>query len=948
MTPDQFIAKWTKLLKPNPPDGPAEKAYSQEHFIDLCRMFGQKTPAEDSPDRLRFEKPLTKITKSKGYADVWKKGFFGWEYKGPHLDLDSAYVQLKTYSDALENPPLLITCNMWSFVIHTNFTSTVKKTYTFTVDDLADTATYSLLRRAFTDPSSLKPNVTRAQVTEEAAKLFASLAQSLNERYGDRKLVAHFLDRLIFCMFAEDVGLLPDSVFTKMTKAALGRPADFSQNCAQLFSAMSKGGSLWITPIKWFNGGLFDSDEVLDMTRGEIELVYSTALLNWSEIEPAIFGTLFERGLDPSKRAELGAHYTDPDTILRLVNPVIREPWERAWDVEKEHLIPLVDKWIEGKGGAATKARNKAQKRVIAFMGRLKSYRVLDPACGSGNFLYLALKTLKDFEKIVRTEVGMMGLPMEVFFEISPENLYGIEINPYAAELARVSVWIGELQWMIQNGYSYRDNPILRSLEQIECRDALVTTDKTESAWPKVNAIVGNPPFLGGKSMHADLGEAYSELIRGVYKGRVRRGADFVCYWFAKAFEALDAGDTDYMGFVATQSIRRGSSRDVLTAAADHDRIYNAWQDEPWINDGASLRVSLVCASAAVQERKYLDGVVVERIAADLTGKSFDLTRANRLAENRGVAFQGIVPRGSFTVSGETARSWFKSANPNELPNTDVLAPYVNASDLTGQSRDQWIIDFPEGMPSHTASQYELPFEHLQAHVYASRQKTKQQRSRDYWWIHWCYRSEMRQALAGLTRYIVTPRVSKHRVFTWARLPVLPDTRLYAIARDDDTTFGILHSRINEAWSLATASRHGVGNDPTYNARSCFESFPFPSNFDPASEIDHESEHASAIADAAKELVRLRDSWLNPPDWVKRQSEEAPNYPDRLLPKDAEAAKKLKKRSLTQLYNAPPAWLRYAHERLDRAVAQAYGWNWPLTDDQILTRLLALNIERSG
>jgi type II restriction/modification system DNA methylase subunit YeeA len=362
-------------------------------------------------------------------------------------------------------------------------------------------------------------------------------------------------------------------------------------------------------------------------------------------------------------------------------------------------------------------------------------------------------------------------------------------------------------------------------------------------------------------------------------------------------------------------------------------------------------------------EGATLDGQPVATINADLTAGENDLTRAARLAENAAVCFQGPVKVGAFDIPGELARQWLEQPNPHGKPNRDIVRPWANGMDITRRPSDTWIIDFGGQMTESEAALYEAPFAYVLAHVKPEREQNRRALRAKNWWRHGEIMPSMRAALARIPRYIATPRVAKHRLFVWLHSAVLPDSRLYVIARADDATFGVLHSRIHQVWALANASRHGVGNDPTYNAATCFEAFPFPPGLQPnrnaltpgpspegRGEQKGEGLEVAAIAEAARRLNELRENWLNPPQWVDRAPEIVPGYPDRLIPKP-EFAAELKKRTLTNLYNARPAWLDQAHRALDAAVAAAYGWDDDtpaLPDDEILRRLLALNRERVG
>ena len=945
MTPGEFIAKWrASELK--------ERSAAQEHFIDLCRLLGEPTPAEADPtgDHYSFERGARKDTGGDGWADVWKRHCFAWEYKGKHADLDAAFRQLRQYALALENPPLLIVSDMARFRIRTNWTNSVSLTHEFGLDDLTGAATRDKLKWAMSEPERLRPGESRQALTERAAATFAVLAQSLRQRGHEPQAVAHFVNRLVFCMFAEDVGLLPADMFTRMLRQARKRPEEFAAMARTLFGAMATGGLVGFESVAWFNGGLFDDDAALALDKPEIETTLEAAALDWSEIDPSILGTLFERGLDPDKRSQLGAHYTDREKIMRIVEPVVVRPWLAEWEAVKTEIAGRLARADSARSRAArTQRRGQAERRLRAFLERLRVFTVLDPACGSGNFLYLALQALKDLEHRVQLEAEALGL-QRAFPAVGPANVRGIEVNAYAAELARVSVWIGEIQWMRRNGFSESRNPILEPLETIECRDAILTPAGGEPEWPAADVIIGNPPFLGGKLLNTHLGEDYVSRIFKVYAGRVPAEADLVCYWVVKAGEQVGRGRSKRVGLVSTNSIRGGANRRALQTATESRPIFEAWSNEPWVIDGAAVRVSLVCFArpedGSLPQRR-LDGEVVDAVHADLTaqrgGAGLDLTRARRLYRNLGVAFMGDTKGGPFDVPGEQAREWLREpANPNGRPNSDVLGPWMNGMDVTRRPSDKWIVDFGWNMVREEAALYEAPFQHAREHVYPMRQRNRRESYREYWWRHVEPRQGMWRALDGLSRYIATLRVAKHRLFTWLDARIRPDSQLIVIARDDDVTFGILHSRFHEAWSLRLGT--SLEDRPRYTPTTTFETFPFPEGLSPDLPAPkYTNPHATAIAEAARRLVTLRDRWLNPPELVEWVDEPVPGFPRRPVPRNDAAEKALKKRTLTNLYNARPQWLADAHVALDDAVAAAYGWPPEVSEDDALRELLALN-----
>ena len=992
MQAQAFVRKWG-------PGGSAhalnERAGAQTHFIDLCRVLG--VPEPDDPERYCFERGVTKTGsaagRTDGFADVWMKGHFAWEYKAPGKSLEVALRQLMMYALPLESPPLLVVSDRLRIEVHTHFTGTPSEKHVFALEDITRPEVQQRLRALWEDPESFKPKRSNRDITEEAARTFAGTAERLRTAGVAPEQASHFLTQCVFSFFAEDVGLLPVRLFERLVGVQLA-PGALRAQLGKLFETMREGGLFGVEAVPWFNGGLFAKIDVPALAVADVAALKAASALNWSAIDATIFGTLFERGLDPAKRSQLGAQFTDAGTILRLVEPVVQRPLLAEWQVTKAAiasqlekrdrlqaeaaLIPSTTKALKEKYARvrtrANEAQREAQARFREYLERLRTYRVLDPACGSGNFLYLALKCLKDIEHQVNFEAEALGLERQ-HDVTGPHNVLGIELNEYAAELARVTVWIGELQWRIQHGYGFKTQPVLEPLDHIECRDAVLGADGREAAWPVADAVVGNPPFVGDKKMRGELGDHYTEALRAAYKDRVPGGADLVCYWFERARAQIEAGALQRAGLVATQAIRAGSNRKVLETVVSQTRIFDAWADEPWVNDGASVRVSLVAFGGSDQGAR-LNGSAVASIAADLSGSGTDLTLALRLAANSGMAFQGPSKVGSFDIDGAIARAWLSRPNPTGRSNADVVRPWFNGSDITNRAVDHWIIDFGTDMGERDAALFEAPFEHVVERVKPERERNNREAYRRYWFRFAEARAGLRRATAHLARFIVTPRVAKHRVFTWLAAGASTDTRLYVVARADDSTLGLLHSRVHEVWSLANASMHGDGDEggrPTYNAKSCFETFPFPAGLTPAATAHQRTEalddgalipaelpsavrdHAAAIAHAAKRLVDLRDAWLNPPEWTERVPEVVPlgmstsPYPDRIVAKPGFEGE-LAKRTLTNLYNQRPAWLAQAHEALDAAVAAAYGWtDWTraMPDDDILRRLLALNLERA-
>ena len=937
MTPEKFIALWknNKLT---------ERGGAQAHFDDLCDLLGVDKPRD--PDNYCFERGAQKSAGGDGWADVWKRGFFGWENKKPGRDLDLALKQLTDYALKLESPPLLVVSDRERIIIHTAFQNYPPQAREIRIEELTAPATRQRLKWVFTDPEKLRPEKSTAAITHEAAVKFASIAKAIRERGQDGQDVAHFLVQCLFCMFAEDEKLLPDAAFTKLLKTAAADPQRAANRLAVLFKTMRKGGDYGDLLIPWFNGGLFKTVKVPPLTQADLTALYRAAAdMDWRAIDPTIFGTLFENGLDPAKRAQLGANYTDTATIGKIISPLITAPLLAEWAAIKAILTAERGK---GKKAAITKTALAAYQ---GFLLRLSTFRVLDPACGSGNFLYLALKALRDVEKLASVEARELGLNAELSMQTGPHNLRGLEINEFAAELARVTVWIGDIQWCRRNGYAHATHPILKPLDSIEHRDALMNPDGTEAVWPETEVIVGNPPFLGDKMMRGELGDAYVNMLRQLFDGRVPGGADLVTYWFEKARAHIDAGKCQRAGLVATNSIRQKRNRVVLERILQSTRIFEAWSDEDWVNDGAAVRVSIVCFGAGGPAQ--LDGQPVAAIHADLSGSAqagelLDLTLAGALAANKSQSFFGVCLAGPFKVDTATALAWLEenSGNPNGRPNSDVVRPIYNGSDITRRWAGNWVVDFA-GSELDAAADYLLPFAHVEAQVKPIRLGNREAARAERWWRHGRFRPELRAALKDLTHYIATPETAKHRFFIKFAVAVAPEHSLIVIPRQDDVTLGLLSSRIHVVWALAKGGT--LEDRPRYNSSLTFETFPFPPGFNLKARAAPDTDAFKAIAAAALALQQWRDNWLNPEGWVNwehSEAEQRAGFPPRPAPLPARAAD-WKKRTLTALYNANPAGLRLRHEALDKAVAAAYGWTdytLDTPDADILRRLLTLNL----
>jgi hypothetical protein len=973
MTPQQFIAKWQKVTL-------SERSACQQHFLDLCELLDQPKPAEADPEGAwyTFERGVEKVAGGKGWADVWMKGHFGWEYKGRHKDLGEAYAQLLQYREALENPPLLVVCDMDRFEVHTNFTATAKEKHVFDLAGLADFANREILRKLFAEPDALRPGITSEKITVEAAERFGELAEGLRKHKGiEPQRAAHFLMKLMFCMFGEDTGLLPHNLFANLLENAQANPAVLPRRLEALFKAMADGGDYGNDTIRWFNGGLFDKPDVIPLTQEQINSLVVVSKRDWSSVEPSIFGTLFERSLDPSKRSQIGAHYTSRQDIETLLGPVLLAPLRREWDEVKrrceEQLWPAVERAGKQSGGKrtdlskrrpsprqpaaakASKPREKFDRALIEFTERLAHVTVLDPACGSGNFLYVAIHMLLDLEKEVITYAAGRGLPLVP--HVNPAQLHGLEINPYAQQLAQVVIWIGYLQWMHYNGFKMPDHPVLAPIESIRCMDAILDLSDPEHPkepeWPEAEFIVGNPPFLGGNRIRQGLGDGYVERLFRLYAERLPAFSDLCCYWFERARAMIASGNSRRAGLLATQGIRGGANREVLKRVKESTDIFFAISDKDWVLEGANLHVSIIGFGATTpDEARCLDGGAVSAIQADLKA-GINLTAAKPLPEMRQVHLEGVKKGADFELEDDLAARFLAAPNPHGRPNSDVIRPYFNGADLIDSGRPGWIIYFPPRLPLEEAAFYEAPFALVKAKVYP---KYGQKRSR--WWLHERPRPEFDQMTKARERYLATVKHAKYRLFVWQRPETLVSNAIELFARSDDYFLGVLQSHPHQIWALRLGTR--LETRPRYTATTTFETFPFP---------EPRAGREAAIGAAAKELDDLRSAWLNPPEWTKTEVLEFPGSADgpwaryvvepdgrgvgtvrwpRTVPKDPDCAASLKKRTLTNLYNQRPAWLDLAHKKLDAAVFAAYGWDPGIPDEQLLEKLLALNLERAA
>ena len=896
-------------------------------------------------------------------------------------------------------PPFLLVADIGhSIELYADFTQAGKaylpypdpRTFRIRLSDLAEESIRERLRRVWIDPLSLDPAKISAAVTREIADLLATLASSLERSGHPPKLVGEFLTRCLFCMFAEDVGLLPKDGLRGLLESLRSKPEGFVPKLRQLFSEMQTGTEYSVIlnqKLLRFNGGLFEEASVLPLDSAQITILLQAAAADWKNVEPAIFGTLLERALDPIERHALGAHYTPRAYVERLILPTIVEPLRSTWESVRTAAV------VHAQAGRMEEAR----KEIRTFHDQLCAVRVLDPACGSGNFLYVALEHMKRLEGEVLDASADLGENLLLDLSthsVDPHQFLGLELNPRAASIAEMVLWIGYLQWHFRTrGQTLPEEPVLRRFHNIECRDALLAWDgeplavldesgqpvtvwdrkskKTDpvtgrevpdeskrttllsypnprpAEWPQADYIVGNPPFLGPARMREDLGDGYTETLRKAYP-EVPESADFVMYWWEKAALAVEADSAKRFGFITTNSLRQTFNRRVLERHLGEISLRFAIPDHPWVDtqEGAAVRIAMTVAAKSdlpgqlltvTEEEPQADGSAKVtftesngQIAADLTIGA-KVSETLPLRGNEGLANRGFCLFGAgFIITPEEAASF-------GLGRIDGLESHIrnyrNGRDLTEKSRGVMVIDLFGLTADEVRVNYPEVYQHVLTRVKPERDHNKRESRKKYWWIFGEPNKELRKMLHGLDRYIASVETSKHRHFQFLDVSVLPDNMLIAIASDDAFPLGVLSSRIHVAYALAAGGDLG-GNTPRYNKTRCFDPFPFP---------DCDESQKARIRSLAEELDAHR----------KRVQAEHPTLTLTGIYNVLEALRQ--GRALTSKEKAIHdqglvSILRQLHDDLDTAVAEAYGWGdgRDLTDEEILTRLVALNAERAA
>ena len=1021
----------------------AERANYIPFLVDLCDVLDvpRPDPATGSGGPYRFERGVTHHeadgSTSTRRIDLYRRGCFVWEAKQgatPHRQaalfasegeaqhranvrntpawarhMQKAKGQAEGYARDLPAeegwPPFLIVCDVgFCFDLYADFSGTGKhyaqfpdrERFRIYLPDLRRPEVRAMLRSIWLDPKALDPALHRARVTRDIAALLAKLAAALEGSLARPRhtpeQVSTFLMRCVFCMFAQSVGLLPPGSFSKLLDRCRGNLAGFGPVVGSLWATMDTGGySVAMNVlVPRFNGGLFrpgphGAADPLPVDTDELGLLILAAGKDWADVEPAIFGTLLENALDAKERGRLGAEFTPRPFVERLVLPTVMEPLREDWD------------GVRAAAEAAMKADDAPAAAVLVrgFHAVLCAVRVLDPACGTGNFLYVTLELMKRLEGEVldtlagyaRGDAGLLDLAGAT---VDPHQFLGLDVNPRAVPVAELVLWIGYLQWHFRtNGTAPPAEPILRDFRTIREADALLSYTRTEAdkdsagrpvtrwggrtathpitgeqvpdladqvlvlrpvggkqaPWPAADFIVGNPPFVAGKDLRAELGGGYAEALWAAYP-KVPPSADLAMFFWWRAAEAVRAGKARRFGFITSNSIRQVFCRRVMAAAMEGKAALHlafAIPDHPWaLGVGtAAVRIAMTVAAPGAGMGRLLtvgrEGtgaapavVLTEQegvVNADLTvGASPDAARP--LRANERVCSPGMKLHGAgFIVSPATAAALGLGRAPGLAAH---IRPYLNGRDMNGRSRGMMVIDLFGLTEAEVRQRFPAVCQHVLLHVKPERDQNARGSYRDAWWIFGEPRRDLRPALEGLPRYVATVETSKHRLFTFQPAVVLPDNMLVCIATADAFHLGVLSSHIHTTWAPAAGGWLGFGNDPRYNKTRCFDPFPFPAAT-PA--------QAAEIGALAEELDALRKARLAAHPHLTLTGLynvlAAIRAGQPLTPADRDV-----------LDAGHVEVLRHLHDRLDAAVAAAYGWPADLSAAAIVERVVALNRER--
>jgi hypothetical protein len=1007
-----------------------ERANYQGFFLELCDALAVDRPPPKgniTGDPYCFDKEIKVLNKegaATNFADFYKEGHFLVEAKqGGTIKQGTARRGTKTYDTAMlkafyqaqsytpflpSKPPFLLTCDIGShFELWMSFSGNYGgygAREVIAIDRLLDEKVFNRFVAIFTDPQSLNPEKYRARVTREVATTLAKLARWL-EQEQEAHEVANFLMRCIFTMFAEDVGLLKGGVLTKaLSDRWISNPTRFKPEIEALWQTMNTGGSFGFESILRFNGSFFVNATAFDLPKEQLEVLYEAATKDWTEVEPAIFGTLLERALDKKERSRLGAHYTPRSYVERLVRPVVVEPLREEWllvEAEVDRLLILK----EGQDDPSKSQRQKASEEIRAFLEKLQQIRILDPACGSGNFLYVTLDLLKTLEQEVQTRLldvlGKVTTDLLEEFDprlagrkqVNPSQFLGIEINPRAAAIAELVIWIGYLQWHFKRyGTTPPPEPILQDFHNIEFRDAVLAYDSKEldvdpktgkvrsrwggklmkhpvtgvdvpdssdqvpiyryinprpAEWQESDFIISNPPFLGKLYMNERLGEGYVKSLRDAYKDKVPDSCDFVMYWWYHAAQLTALQTVKRFGFVTTNSITQTFNRRIVSDALESVQpihLIFAIPDHPWIDseDCASVRIAMTAGEAGNGTGK-LTSVTAQKINVEDGISSIETNTRNGLIQadlSIGANIIGTSPLiSNYGLAGMGVmlgnRGFLVDQDSELAKNCPIIRPIVNGNDVLKSSRNLQVIDFFELSAKEAQNQFPRHFQQVLLKVKPERDINNRKTRKDNWWLFGENMPKTRKAITELDRYIVTVETSKHRVFIFVDSNVLAEHRLIVIGLKDAYYLSILSSQIHVIWAITSGGT--LEDRPVYNKTRCFDPFPFP---------DSTLEQKEKIRELGERLDSHR----------KRVQAQ---HPEITITGMYNLLEKLRKGETftdkDREYNnkALVSTLKQIHDELDTAVLKAYGWEdlkektKEENEEIILERLVTLNAQRA-
>lgn len=904
-----------------------------------------------------------------------------------------------------------------------------RHSYRVSMDDLLEDDVQQRLAAIWTDPQSLNPTRKSAEVTRDIAARLAKIAKRLERKYAPAE-IAEFLMRCLFTMFAEDVGseheaerLIPNKGFETLLHQMIETPQHFAPALESLWRVMNTGGyeSRLNATIKRFNGGLFRNVRALPLDQDDIIELHNAAKRGWGEVEPAIFGTLLESALDPAERSQLGAHYTPRPYVERLVIPTVMEPLRADWQEVKAQVEDL------RRAGDD----QKALQAVRDFHHRLCTVRVLDPACGTGNFLYVSLELMKRLEGEVLDALDALGENESKLLldgeTVSPRQFFGLELNPRAVPIADLVLWIGFLKWQLKT-VDVKDiaEPILNAYGTIRHQDALIAYDDKELArdaqgglitiwdgvtrklhpitgeevpdenarketyryisprradWPEAEFIVGNPPFIGGKDMRAELGDGYAEACWKV-RPDVPGGADFVMHFWDEAARRLTAkpakkGGANPLrrfGFITTNSITQTFSRRVterwMSAKEPLSLIY-AVADHPWMKstDKAAVRIAMTVAQAGNHEgvlakvmreaelNTDTPQVELERREGKVTSKltiGADLSKAQRLLASEALSSRGISLHGAgFIVTPREAAG----LGLGSIAGLEAhILHYRHGRDLAQKPRGVMVIDLFGLTADQVRERFPAVYQRVSDRVKPERDQNNRAAYRENWWVFGEPRADLRAALAGLQRYVATIETAKHRFFQFLDASVRPDNMLVAIALDNSEQLAILSSRLHVHWAINLGGWLGMGNDPRYSKTRTFDPFPFASPISPR------------LAELGERLDAFRKERLAAHDFLTMTG--LYNALERVRELDARIDAPLSEAE-RDIYDAGQiAILKELHDEIDRETFAAYGWSdlgarlvgkpggttpsphksadQEAAEEELLVRLVTLNQERAA